>query len=358
MYSDLNSSHPVVCETYPCILTITAINITSKSIALQNNLQRVNLLLDAYPNNTLSNQHPMTLKVFVENRKVPLNYTNDTGYSFYAKTAWRYVDHIEETSVVLEYDDGVTRLDTKVFYIKMYGWAPGHTSFMDDCTIVVANLGLHYDAVTGSLANPPFEGNSLLNDFRSVIAYLADFAAPSASSYHDGINRRIAIWRSALPQHFDTPDGHYKPNSECSLSPRKLNRSNDTPIQLYNRIYDDAFSEFCNATTSTLNFNTYEQHCTVNRTSLEYPTVFEYYMHGTHVDVMYGGSGRCCEERLERFRRVNPIVTGSILRWNVADLFDVPSWHAGPDDCSHFCYVPSLYEAAFERLLLLLPPSP
>jgi hypothetical protein len=64
-------------------------------------------------------------------------------------------------------------------------------------------------------------------------------------------------------------------------------------------------------------------------------------MHGTHVNVIYGGSGRCCEERLERFRRVNPIVTGSILQWNVADLFDIPSWHAGPGDCSHFCYVPS-----------------
>jgi hypothetical protein len=298
----------------------------------------------------------MTLRVF--NTKVPLNYTNRTGYSYYAKTAWRYVDHIKETSVVLEYDNGVTRLDTKILYIQMYGWAPGHTSFMDDCTIVIANLGLHYDAVTGSLANAPFKGSTLQNDLRGAIAYLADFAAPPASSYRDGRNRRIAIWRSALPQHFDTPDGHYQENAECSLSPRKLNHSDDNPIQLYNKIYNDAFSEFCNASTSALNFNTYEHSCMVNRTSLEYPTVFEYYMRGTHVNDQYGGGSRCCEERLERFRRGNSIVTGSILRWNVADLFDVPSWHASTGDCSHFCYVPSLYEAAFERLLLLLPPSP
>jgi hypothetical protein len=179
------------------------------------------------------------------------------------------VDNIKETSIVLEYEDGIARLDTKILYIKIYGWAPGHTSFMDDCTIVIANLGLHYNALTGSLANARFKRSLILNDSRGAIAYLANFAAPSASSYHDGNNRRIAIWRVALPHHFDTPNGHYEPNSECSLTPRKLICSNDAPIQLFNKIYNDAFSKFCNAMTSTLNFNTYEQRCTVNRTSLE-----------------------------------------------------------------------------------------
>jgi hypothetical protein len=126
-------------------------------------------------------------------------------------------------------------------------------------------------------------------------------------------------------------------------------------MQSYNKMYSDYFSELCNASTSSTDFNTYEHSCTVNLTSLDYPTVFEYMMNGKHV---HGGSGGCCKERLERVRRVNSIVTGTILRWNVYDLFDVPSWHAGPNDCTHYCYVPSLYEAAFERLLLLLPPPP
>jgi hypothetical protein len=297
------------------------------------------------------------MRVFVESRNVPLNYTNKTGHSYYSNKAFRYMDHVKETSVILEYDDNVTKLEAKIFYIKMYGWAPGHTSFMDDCTIVVANLGVHYESDTGQLANAPtsLRGSLLSDDFRGAIAYLTDFAAPASSSFRNGSSRRIAIWRSALPQHFDTPDGQYKKNAECSLLPRKLNRSNDAPMQSYNKMYSDYFSELCNASTSSTDFNTYEHSCTVNLTSLDYPTVFEYMMNGKHV---HGGSGGCCKERLERVRRVNSIVTGTILRWNVYDLFDVPSWHAGPNDCTHYCYVPSLYEAAFERLLLLLPPPP
>ncbi len=62
-----------------------------------------------------------------------------------------------------------------------------------------------------------------------------------------------------------------------------------------------------------------------------------------------------CSDRLERFDKIS-IISSRVLRWNIADLFDVPQWHAGEGDCSHFCYVTPLYEAAFERLWLLLSP--
>ena len=46
-------------------------------------------------------------------------------------------------------------------------------------------------------------------------------------------------------------------------------------------------------------------------------------------------------------------MTGKILQWNIADLFDVQQWHFDNNDCSHFCYLLPLYESAFERLGLL-----
>jgi len=49
-------------------------------------------------------------------------------------------------------------------------------------------------------------------------------------------------------------------------------------------------------------------------------------------------------------------ITGTILRWNIFDLFDNTKWHSKDMDCTHHCYVPTLYDNAFERLELLLTP--
>mmetsp|Transcript_13429 Transcript_13429/g.29162 ORF Transcript_13429/g.29162 Transcript_13429/m.29162 type:complete len:292 (-) Transcript_13429:138-1013(-) len=283
------------------------------------------------------------MKVSIESRNIPLNYTNETGYSWYGSAtqhAWRYMEHIRETAVTLEYNDG-TILNTTFSWIMNYGWAPGHTSFMDDCSIVIANLGLHYNRRTGALANAPpsRKGALLANDFRAAITYLTDFTSSG--------DNRIAIWRSALPQHFDNDDGHFgKAGDQCSLLPRKPSGS-DAVIQEYNKLYNNEFAKFCNVqqNQSTSDCGEYEHTCTVDRTSMDYPTPYKYFI-----------DSKCCEKRLNRLRKGNTSVTGTILRWNIADLFDVPLWHASKGDCSHFCYVPQLYEAAFERLRLLLLP--
>jgi hypothetical protein len=93
----------------------------------------------------------------------------------------------------------------------------------------------------------------------------------------------------------------------------------------------------------------YESKVRVNRTSLALPTVYRYYL-----------EKNCCKKRLERLERLrdqgDANVTATILRWEIADLFDVPSWHRADMDCKHFCYIPALFEAAFERLDLLIPP--
>ena len=183
-------------------------------------------------------------------------------------------------------------------------------------------------------------GSTLETDFRAAITFLADFA----SSNNAG---RIAIWRSALPQHFSSSDGHYYHGRQsmtrgCLIQPRKPNVTASATIQHYNKLYNEQFAEFCNANSNQSN-NAYEVECTVNRQSLEYPTVYKFYT-----------TEKCCDNRLERLKSGNGNVTGTIMRWEIADLFDVPQWHVDDMDCSHFCYVPSLYESAFERLILLL----
>jgi hypothetical protein len=66
-----------------------------------------------------------------------------------------------------------------------------------------------------------------------------------------------------------------------------------------------------------------------------------------------------CTDRIEReSKRLGNItnVTGTILRWDIFDLFDNIKWHSKDMDCTHHCYVPEVYDAAFERLELLVGP--
>ena len=58
-------------------------------------------------------------------------------------------------------------------------------------------------------------------------------------------------------------------------------------------------------------------------------------------------------DRLGRYEGKDEF-SGKVHRWDIADLFDVPLWHVHDKDCSHFCFVPRMFELAFYRLNLLL----
>ena len=153
-----------------------------------------------------------------------------------------------------------------------------------------------------------------------------------------------------LPQHFRGPvgDGHYKRGSNCSLVARRSaagGGGGGGPIQNYNRAYDKGFERLCRPSGGVAaSCKRYDLTCTANATSTSSRTVYRHLVDNG------------LAERAEEFRRDHAgNVTGRILWWNVADLFDVPLWHASDGDCSHFCYIPPLYEGAFERLNLLLP---
>lgn len=268
------------------------------------------------------------LNITMHSTQVPVEYTDETGHSIFG-TGFRALKHIHRTEVT------INEIDSAAFqYIKFYGWSPMHLSFTDECSIVIANLGAHYNETTGKLsnANSHLSKNYLHTDFPALVGWLLDFA-----SVHP---RRRVVWRSALPQHFDTRDGHYRAESRrCAARPG--GRARGAPVQRYNRAYDRLFDALCGPADPA--GCPYKRACAANRTDGGLASLHRYYVR----------SG-CCAGRRARLERAPRRAEGTILRWEVADLFDVAAWHADDGDCTHFCYVPSLYEAAFERLLLLL----
>ena len=150
-----------------------------------------------------------------------------------------------------------------------------------------------------------------------------------------------------LPQHFNNSNGHWFDDrsipSTCLAAP--LEASGEGPLQNYNRRTEAVLDEFCGPRGQGGSCEDFTRTCEVNRTSVAYRTVYRH-LRQHH-----------CTARLVRYRGADN-VTGTILHWDVADLFNVPMWHTSNGDCSHFCYVPPLYEAAFERLELMLPALP
>mmetsp|Transcript_28673 Transcript_28673/g.46549 ORF Transcript_28673/g.46549 Transcript_28673/m.46549 type:complete len:238 (+) Transcript_28673:3-716(+) len=230
-----------------------------------------------------------------------------------------------------------------------YGWSPWNVDFMEDCSVIIMNLGLHYHPDgnhTGKETRHP-----LMDDMLAAIMYLSNFTASK--------DNRIAVWRSALPQHFPTRDGHFygwkkMQKDSCSF----IDKRNSGFQQIYNKVYDEAFSKLCQPRqqmgerAGQLCYH-HSHRCEINPLGdVGYQTIYNFWRTNN------------CTEQMEReqlrLAKWNGIkekhVTGTILRWNVFNLFDQTKWHSKDLDCSHFCYIPPLFEAAFERLELLISP--
>ena len=176
------------------------------------------------------------------------------------------------------------------------------------------NLGLHYSP-DGEMYGDNFQ--PLMKDMSAALAYLTNFT----SSRDD----RIAIWRSALPQHFDTSDGNYNNKELARLKVKKCVHLKDSNSkQPYNRLYDEVFSQICsrglmhNVDRLHLDCAGFWESCTVNVTSVDYYTVYNYWLRNN------------LTEDVEAFheRHDNTTIVGEILRWNIYDLFDVPTFHS------------------------------
>ena len=236
----------------------------------------------------------------------------------------------------------------RIRYYMSYEWSPWNVEFMEDCDVNIMNIGLHYKPDGNHTGRET--RHTLMDDMLAAITYLTNWTASK--------DNRIALWRSALPQHFSTKDGHFygwkKLNGSCTA----IGEGNDQ--QAYNRVYDAAFSRLCQLEEPTEHStkhscNHLRHSCSVSPAAgVNYQTIYKFW-----------SDNNCTEHisnellRLSNFSSVankEASVTGEIFCWDIFDLFDVTSWHSKDLDCSHVCYIPQLFEAAFKRLELLVSP--
>ena len=140
--------------------------------ALRHNLHRQNQLQSDIKLN-ITNKHD-----------VPVNYTSETGKP--PREDWMTMNHIEETIVMLATDNSTTYYTTTIRYFQMYGWSPWNVPFMEGCTVLVLNLGLHYDARNAGMTGIRWGGPKFEDDFHAAITYMVDFIVS-----HQG----TAVWR-------------------------------------------------------------------------------------------------------------------------------------------------------------------
>lgn len=180
---------------------------------------------------------------------------------------------ILETKAWFENSDLSKKL-ARIRFFMTYGWSPWNVEFMESCNVVVMNLGLHYLPDGDHIGKQT--RHSLMDDLRAAITYLANFTSVQEN--------RIAVWRSALPQHFDTADGHFygwdnlPTNHSCVALKRDTREGAGISKQVYNTIYDQVFTSMCQQTRHSEQEEScsYFKHvCKVDLVSQEYQTIFK-----------------------------------------------------------------------------------
>ena len=178
--------HAITCPTLRLILRLAKANATMCPVGDSVDFQ----FYDALRLNLKQQNHLQTdIKLDIgDNSGMPVNYTNETGSPPYMM--WMTMDHIEETTVSLTLDSEDTpTYTTIILYFKMYGWSPWDVPFMDDCNMVVYNLGLHYNARSEGMNGIHWYGPKYIDDFRAAITYLVDFVSS---------RKGVAVWRLVL----------------------------------------------------------------------------------------------------------------------------------------------------------------
>lgn len=137
----------------------------------------------------------------ITSRRYPARYsTNNTSRDRKSRLrvdddSFRLMQEVFESTVKIHGED---EGEFRFLYLKHYMYAPWTYEYMDSCDVIIMNQALHYGI--------PAAKDELLSDTMAAITYLANFSAA---------NDRLAIWRTSLPQHFDTPNGHFAKGRHC-----------------------------------------------------------------------------------------------------------------------------------------------
>lgn len=181
---------------------------------------------------------------------------------------------LETKASFREFDKSGSSNFARIRYFMTYGWSPWNIEFMESCNIVVMNLGLHYMPTgnyTGKQTRRP-----LMDDLHASFTYLANFSSSSEN--------RISVWRSALPQHFDTYDGHFHgwdnlpKDHTCVDMKTYTSDTGKLSSQIYNALYDEIFATTCQESTEhglPQSCSLLEHVCSVDVKSTKYPTIYK-----------------------------------------------------------------------------------
>ena len=239
---------------------------------------------------------------------------------------------------------------TRVRYYKHYVWSPWDAELIaTNCDVVLYNIGLHYSA-----SDPKHmgrNGHRYATDERGAMAWLANFSATPG---------KLAVWRETLPQHFRTPDGMYslgdiKPEPGCVPSPLERQARLDLR-QLYNNVTASTWESLCPTT----------DHETQHRCALAPiaemdergalgESLLQWWRTNNYTVQLSEWERQSTANAARDPHREESDVVGVVWKWPLFHLFDQAwEYHASPQDCTHYCYVPELFNAALESLRLVL----
>ena len=291
--------------------------------ALKNNLHRVELLHREHFNKSFVN---------VSSYQHPIHYSTNTT-SYIRKEGYRPPDDYWRLAKVI-FQTEVTFTDNpldvfRFMYFKHYKWAPWLYDRMETCDIIIMNHGLHYFPLDkGSKST-----KELFGDTTAAIMYLTNFTAHS--------DNRVAIWRSNLPQHFGTPSGQFRHDDNFIVADSEKCVASKETTQDSTTIHNRAFSALCSRSTLCGHL---KYTCIVNSYAVDLFSAYYYYWIANNLTTELEQSKGITKldlfsvyhywvvnnltSELELAQQMDPNVTGTILTWQLFDLFDVPMWHS------------------------------
>ncbi|KAK3245042.1 hypothetical protein CYMTET_45371 [Cymbomonas tetramitiformis] len=276
--------------------------------------------------------HPhLGVEVTEQRWSIPINDTTQPGGN---RGWWGGMKDIPSWNVHLN----SSNVTVRITYFKHYVWSPWDVEFIfkEECDVILMNLGLHYTAGGNFMGR---NNHPLYEDTLAAAHFLSNFSEDP---------NRISVFYSTLPQHFEGKTGHYnRSGSQCTaLGPEVLAE------QGYNNVSRSAFRSVCRGEAATRDGRPLLYRCTEfgNYTaSTKYQSVPSWWEINNY-------TGRLQAQARQGSDWNEP--GGYVYYLPVFDLFDVHKWHNGDKDCSHFCFIPTLFEAFYDRLIFVLESNP
>ena len=246
-------------------------------------------------------------------------------------------------------------------YFKFYQFVPGYLEFIrKNCDIIIINLSLHWRPSDGKGDDPS--------------SYFP-LAVEAAGVYISNLSNsgKIAIWRETSPQHFSTSSGLWEGKEVLPSLCRE--RANKTGKGLYNAITHAMFQRLSESAAPL------SEKDVGNKTPAG-PGLYKVFKDWTRpgggpdplLYTLHANQDAGYLESLKHYwqtendkngskyageladLKTNPKQTsGKVYWWPIYDIFDrFYDWHHSNKDCTHFCFTIGPFDAAMERLGLII----